>query len=149
MIGHPEVILIVDDEALDLDLMRRALADFAGFTVWDADRFDSAMKLFHDHSGQIDLLLVDVSLPGRNGVELAKELLREKPDLKVLFISGHVGAEVIRFYGLPATDRHLLQKPFKAADLIARVRETLQSGEPLPRLGPRPNVAESKAQRGK
>ena len=148
MIGQP-TILIVDDEALDIDLMRRALADFAGFTVMEADAADRAVQVFHEHSGQIDLLLADVSLPGRNGIELAKELLREKPDLKVLFISGHVGAEVIRFYGLPATDRHFLQKPFKAGDLTAKVKQILDSGERLPWLEPSSNTIESKSSNGK
>ena len=39
-------------------------------------------------------------------VELAKELLRRKPALRILFISGHVGSEVIRFYGMRTSDQH-------------------------------------------
>jgi len=123
-------ILLIDDERSDIERMRGELED-AGFTVLAAESYQEALEVFQAHSSEIDALVVDVSLPGQNGVELAKALLRRSQDLRVLFVSGHVGAEVIRFYGLPATDRHFLQKPIRQGDLTARVKELLQSSEPL------------------
>ena len=125
------VILVVDDEPLDVDLIRRILTG-AGFRVIDADRYDSALREFEESQSQIYLVLVDVSLPGKNGVELAKQLVKRKPGLRVLFVSGHVGLEVVRFYGMRPTDRHFLQKPFRSETLLERVRQILKSSELAP-----------------
>ena len=54
---------------------------------------------------------------------------KRKSDLRVLFVSGHVGAEVCRFHGLEPSTLHFLGKPFKAADLLARVAQVLDSPE--------------------
>ena len=129
-------VLVVDDEASDATLMRESLTS-AGFAVIEADDYPSALRVFDARRHDIDLLLADVSLPGRTGIDLARALLRSKPELKVLFISGHVGAEVIRFHGLPASDRHFLQKPFTTAELVTRVQEILESREPLDWLEPK------------
>ena len=131
MSDDSRVILVVDDEPLDVELIRRVLTG-GGFQVLDADNYDSALRVFDEAHSGIDLVLVDVSLPGKNGVELAKELVKRKPGLRLLFVSGHVGFEVVRFYGMRTSDRHFLQKPFRSEVLLARVRETLQSSELLP-----------------
>jgi DNA-binding response OmpR family regulator len=114
-----------------VEFLKRVLIG-AGFIVHDASSYDEAIRAFDYHNEEIDLLLVDVSLPGRNGVELARELLRRKSDLRLLFVSGHVGAEVIRFYGMQTTDRHFLQKPFTSTALIARIQEIMQSPTDAP-----------------
>jgi DNA-binding response OmpR family regulator len=129
-------ILLIDDEPIDIEAMRRILEP-QGFTVWSGGNHDDAQQLFQEHSEAIDLLLVDVSLPGRSGVEIASDLLRRKPDLRVLFVSGYVGAEVIRFHGLPATDIHFLRKPFRADELVKRVSDVLKSNEPMRWIDPR------------
>ena len=77
------------------------------------------------------MLLVDVSLPGNTGYELAKTALAQKPGVRVLLMSGPTGAEVCKFYGMPATDVHFLEKPFRPLDLLARVKFVLESNEPL------------------
>jgi DNA-binding response OmpR family regulator len=122
MMDSSRTALIVDDERLDVEFLKRVLTG-AGFTVYGAASSDEAVRLFDFQNEEIDLLLVDVSLPGRNGVELAKELLKRKPNLRLLIASGHVGAEVIRFYGMQTTDRHFLQKPFTSTALLARTSE--------------------------
>ncbi len=111
--------------------MRRSL-NAAGFVVFDAENAAEAIQRFEMHRDEIDMLVTDISLPGRNGVELAQALLRRRSQLKVLFVSGHVGAEVIRFYGFAATDQHFLKKPFRDQEFVARVREILSSKESLP-----------------
>jgi two-component system, cell cycle sensor histidine kinase and response regulator CckA len=136
MTKNSATVLVVDDEAPDRDFIRRAL-NSVNFDVLGADGYDSAAQLFDSRREDIDLLLTDVSLPGKTGIELARALLRSKPGLKVLFVSGHVGAEVIRFHGLPASDHHFLQKPFRADVLIARVRGLLNSADPLDWLEPK------------
>src|SRR5262245_50162009 len=100
-----ENILVIDDEPIDADTMRRIL-EARGFQVSIGHNYDDALRAFQSHNAEIDLLIVDVSLPGRNGVDIASQLLKRKPDLKVLFVSGYVGAEVIRFYGVSTNDVH-------------------------------------------
>ena len=130
MTNHNKGVLLVDDEPADLSVARQALEN-GGFTVFTASAFESALQVFHDRQSEIALAIMDVSLPGRNGVELAKQLLAVRPDLRLLFVSGHVGASVIRFYGIDATDEHFLQKPFEPAALVRRAEQALRVGKPL------------------
>jgi len=123
-------VLVVDDEAADRALMRDIL-ESRGHKVWEASDYDNATASFEKHRSEIDLLLLDVSLPTRNGCELARALLRKKPDVKVLFVSGDAGAKVIRFYGLGTTDLHFLRKPLRGTVLCARIQQVLQSDNPL------------------
>jgi CheY-like chemotaxis protein len=138
MSDNTETILIVDDEIADLAMMREIL-EKVGYQVLAADHFQSALATFLTQRDQIDATIVDVSLPGRNGCELARELLKLAPGLKILFVSGHVGAEVIRFYGIPAADIHFLQKPFAPPDLLHSLSQVLNSPEPLVWLSPESN----------
>jgi two-component system, cell cycle sensor histidine kinase and response regulator CckA len=124
-------VLVVDDETEDLAAVREALQTAGGFTVFTAGNFDEAAGVFQERSVAIDLAILDVTLPGKNGVEVAKHLLAIKPGLRILFASGHVGAEVIRFYGIEAGDEHFLQKPFTTAALLPKVRQVLQSSNLL------------------
>ena len=142
MTDNTRTVLVVDDEASDIAFISKALQS-AGLGVLESDSYDSAVQLFDARHDEIGLLLADVSLPGKTGIELARVLLRRKRDLKVLFVSGHVGAEVIRFHGLPASDRHFLQKPFRAEDLADRAKELLESTDPLDWLEPGKNGATS------
>jgi len=88
----------------------------------------------------VDLLIADVALPERNGCELAKHLLGIEPQLGVLFVSGFVGYEVCKQYGIPVSDLHFLPKPFVARELVARVDEILNS----PRNSPFPVPGEGR-----
>jgi len=126
-------ILVVDDESADINAMRRALETARQYTIFVASNYAEAADVFSIHGDAIVLALLDVTLPGKNGVELAKHLLEVKPSLRVVFVSGHVGASVIRFYGINAGDEHFLQKPFDGATLLRRVRRALESQKPLQR----------------
>lgn len=119
-------ILLIDDEPIDREMMREALRN-EGFDTVEGANYDEGADLFRSHESDIALAIIDVSLPGRNGCELAKTILQIRPGTKVLFISGHVGAEVIRFYGIKGTSENFLRKPFKAPELIERVHTALAS----------------------
>jgi len=121
----------VDDEAVDQQTIRHILESGGRFRVLTAENYDQALAAVADRWDELDLALLDVALPGKNGVELAKQLLSRRPDLPILFISGHVGASVIRFYGIDASERHFLQKPFEGQKLLERVQDLMSSGEPL------------------
>ena len=123
-------ILCIDDEAIDVAAISRIL-EREGFEVLSGNSYDEALQIFAKKSADIGLALLDVSLPGKTGIELAHTLLRIKPNLKILFVSGYVGAEVIRMHGMSLRDRHFLRKPFQADELVSRVLESLKSSEPL------------------
>lgn len=129
----PVTVLLVDDEADDRALVGQALRS-SGYTVLEADNFQQCVEVFEEGRGAVQLLIADISLPDGNGCDLALLLWSRQPDLRVLFVSGHVGAEVCRFYGLEVTDSHFLRKPFKAKELVARVRQVLSDSETFPRL---------------
>lgn len=115
-------ILLIDDEPNDLQAICEILQN-AGYSVVSGSNYFQGVRMFERHGA--DLIVVDVALPQRNGFELARELSRSAPYLKVLFISAYSGAELLRFYGISMEDRHFLAKPFTAEDLKARVREVL------------------------
>jgi DNA-binding response OmpR family regulator len=126
-------ILLVDDEEGDLDLARNALRG-AGYKVVCASSYAEAMGMFEAHRDKLDLIVADVSLPDGNGCELALALWKQAPGLRPLFVSGHVGAEVCRFYGLDVADSHFLSKPYTPEALVERVRQVLDAREPFPKL---------------
>jgi DNA-binding response OmpR family regulator len=102
------------------------------YRVLQAEDSTSALRIADQQRRPIDLLVTDISLPGANGCELAHQLLKRWPDLKVLFVSGHVGAEVCQYYGIPVTNEFFLRKPFTPAELVGRVEQVLESTERLP-----------------
>lgn len=128
-----ETILLVDDEDKDLRPMAEALAE-QGYSVLKGTSYDSAVRVFEQQDEPIALLVTDISLPGKNGCELAKAIFKLDPQVKVLFISGHVGAEVCKFYGIPVSDLHFLRKPFNPAELVTRVEKVLRSRETIKTL---------------
>lgn len=123
-----ETILIVDDEETDRTVLRRIL-ESKGHIVLEADTYQRALSVFENNCDSIALLLTDISLPGGSGCELWMGMRKRNLKLNVLFVSGHVGSEVLRFHGLEPSDLHFLGKPFKAADLLARVTQVLGSPE--------------------
>ena len=139
MAEYQRLILLVDDEASVRGVMRDALVR-AGFTVAEAGDYNEAFQASEGLLESVELLIADVSLPGRNGCELANELRRQRPDLTCLFISGYTGAEVCRAYGVGLTDVEFLAKPFDPGELVERVQLLLDGPTPTtnPRLLPKP-----------
>ncbi|MCU1274065.1 MAG: response regulator receiver protein [Bryobacterales bacterium] len=128
-----QTILVIDDEASDREMMAEILQR-EGYTVLEANAYEDALMVFHRNREVVDLIVSDISLPGGNGCELAIAMRKQKSDVRMLFVSGHVGAEVCRFYGLELSDLHFLRKPFSATDLLSRVRRILNCTEAFPEL---------------
>jgi two-component system cell cycle sensor histidine kinase/response regulator CckA len=130
MFENMETILLVDDELEDLMTMRRAL-ESNGYRVLEAGRYDQAVKLTEQNGQEIDILVTDISLPGTNGCELARYVLKARPNIRLLFVSGHTGAEICRHYGIPVSDLHFMRKPIRIGEFVLRVREILASQQRL------------------
>ena len=89
-------ILLVDDESVDLYVMQRSL-EKAGYRVFAAEHAEQALAELLAHASEIDMLVTDISLPGKTGLELARDCLRVSPELKILFVSGWTGAEFLDY----------------------------------------------------
>lgn len=124
------VILLVDDEASDREGIGTVLKE-NGYRILEADSYRSAMEIFNANRLLVDLLVADISLPDGNGCAMALEMRRQRPDLRILFISFHVGAEICRYYGIETPEYQFLKKPFDERALTSRVRRILGEAEPL------------------
>jgi two-component system, cell cycle sensor histidine kinase and response regulator CckA len=123
-----ETILVVEDEYALRLVVRRALAE-AGYTVLLAANGDEAVGLCETYTGDIHLLLTDVVMPGMSGSALARELLKTRPTLAVLYVSGYVDNMLDQRAEL-STEVHFLGKPFTGADIKCKVREVLDRRRP-------------------
>ncbi len=116
-----ETILLVEDEERLCKLVEYVLTG-NGYQVLTAHNGSEALDLARRYKGRIDLLLTDVVMPQMRGSELARQLLLDRPSLRVLFMSGYV-EEAQKGDLLSRGD--FIQKPFVTANLSRRVRELL------------------------
>ncbi|HCC57954.1 MAG TPA: hybrid sensor histidine kinase/response regulator [Solibacterales bacterium] len=121
--GGSESILLVEDEAVVRDLVRLMLTK-NGYQVTDAGDAKEAIRIFQKSAADFDLLLTDVIMPHMNGRELATRLTAERPELRVIFMSGYTDDMLAR-HGVLAEDVLLLQKPFTPEALSKVVRAAL------------------------
>jgi len=120
-----ETILLVEDEEVVRRLARHIL-EAQGYEVMEATEGVAAIGLSQRHTGPIHLLLTDVVMPGMNGRELARQVARLRPDMRILYMSGHVDNPIGDGYA-PGTGTDFLQKPFSPASLVTKVRRTLDA----------------------
>ena len=92
----------------------------------EASSGDEALALFESHDGEIDLLLTDIVMPEMGGADLASELLRRDPHLKVLFVSGY-SPDIGILGEVSGKGIELMQKPFSRDGLSRTVRAVLDS----------------------
>jgi hypothetical protein len=115
-------LLLVDDNAELRSTMRRHLAR-AGYHVLLGCDSSDALEVLHRHPGPVDLVISDVVLTGRSGIDLLATLRLERPDLPALALSGHAPDSALGW--LREHDVPVLHKPFSAHELERRVRELL------------------------
>jgi PAS domain S-box-containing protein len=129
-----ETVLVVEDEDGVRELLWKILTEH-GHTVLEARHGREALSVAQDYEHPIHLLLSDVVMPEMGAGELADQLLKERPETKVLFISGYTDDEIVR-RGVSQKDRAFIQKPFSPEELMRKVREVLDtnnvSGEKTP-----------------
>jgi DNA-binding response OmpR family regulator len=115
-------VLVVEDEPGILDFVRRGL-EAAGFSVRTAlDGIEGERLALKEHP---DLVVLDLMLPGRAGLEILRSLRRERPALPVIVLTAR-GKIEDRVAGLDAGAVDYLSKPFSLAELVARVRAQLR-----------------------
>jgi PAS domain S-box-containing protein len=118
-----ETILVVEDDA-EVRKLAAEMLSRQGYTVLEAASGSEALRLWRKHAGTIELLLSDVVMPLMAGPELAATLRAERPDLKVLYMSGYP-EEVMGKHGLTASEATFIHKPFTSDALVHAVRLVL------------------------
>jgi CheY-like chemotaxis protein len=123
-----ERVLVVDDEPTVRIMVTEVLEDLGYHAVEAADGRAGLQIL---NSGlPIDLLITDVGLPGgMNGRQMADAARVQRPDLKVLFITGYAESSVFE-NGPTHEGMHVLTKPFSVDNLARRVRELIEQRGP-------------------
>ncbi|MBC8116141.1 MAG: PAS domain S-box protein, partial [Candidatus Saccharimonas sp.] len=120
-----ETVLVVEDADALRELTRRLLSTL-GYTVLVAANADQATKLF-DENPAIDVLLTDVVMPGPSGPDLSQQLMKRRPWLKVVYMSGYTDEAIVQ-HGVLQPGIAFLHKPFTAGALGRKIREALDRG---------------------
>ena len=105
-----------------------------GYQVLEAPDGAKALEIAAAHEGAIDLLVTDVVMPRLSGREVATRLSAERPDLKVLYISGYTDDSIFR-HGVLEGGVAFLQKPFNLKALAQKIREVFDSRPAAPVAG--------------
>ena len=117
---HRTVLLVEDEPALR-KLTRKMLVEL-GLTVLEAENAAHAIDIAKQTETPIDLLLTDVVMPGMNGCALAELFSLQRPEMRVLYMSGYPD-EVLATHGVTGTKLPILRKPFTRAELTRWVED--------------------------
>lgn len=119
-------ILLIDDEEM-IRITGRRMLESVGFEVAVADGGTAALELFRDQHGQVDLVILDLSMPVMDGVECFFELRKIDADVRVLICTGHgshAGSRTILDNGAVGT----VNKPFELHQIADAVSEAIGAG---------------------
>ena len=112
-------VLIVDDEEPIRQLERRIL-ESGGYQVLEAARAVDAFALLQGHPIRVDLLIADLLMPDIGGEEMARRIRRDRPEIKVLYVTGHID-ELMDERSTLWEGEAFLDKPFSAKALLEAV----------------------------
>jgi PAS domain S-box-containing protein len=118
-----ETILVLEDDSAVRSVITRILS-VQGYKTIEAANGDDALREFEKHGGSIDLVILDVVMPGKNGKEVFDEMARVRPATKAIFMSGYTG-DVVIDKGVERENVDFLQKPLSLNMLLEKVREVL------------------------
>jgi two-component system, cell cycle sensor histidine kinase and response regulator CckA len=119
-----ESVLVVDDEPVILALCQNILT-LGAYNVLGMTSAEDAIRFCENHlSTTIDLALIDVMMPGMNGIELANRILHDRPTTKIVLMSGFGPRDIARVAGGNNPYR-IIWKPFKAKSLLRMVENAL------------------------
>jgi PAS domain S-box-containing protein len=125
--GSPaqETILLVEDEHQVRRLVERTLKQ-QGYTLLTASNGAEAVRVSRDYAEQIQLLLTDVVMPEMGGREAAAAILHQRPDVKVIYMSGY-SEELVRLQGGLTDSAAFIAKPFAPDELRRVIRDVLDA----------------------
>ncbi len=121
--GGSETILLAEDDSAVRNVVSRILRR-AGYQVLEAENGQIALDIFAEHGDRIDLALLDLVMPVVGGPEVAREIQRVRPAVRILFNTGYSEDAILGRLG-PDSKAPLLMKPHDPRDLLVSVRELL------------------------
>jgi CheY-like chemotaxis protein len=122
-VAKAKSILLVEDEEELRQLITKALC-LRGYTVFEAATGKRALDIFYEKGGNFRLSLIDVELPDMNGPKLGNRLLSQKPDLRIVYMSGYEIKNLRKSLKFPKPLK-FLKKPYRLETLLRTVSECL------------------------
>ncbi len=123
---RPANVLLVEDEDAVRVFAARALKS-KGYKVFEARTGEQALEMLKEQAS-VDIMVTDMMMPGMDGGTLARMVRAERPEIKILLISGY-SEEVARGDIVDTTNFHFLPKPFSLGQLTAKVKDVLKEAE--------------------
>ncbi|MBL9204450.1 MAG: response regulator [Opitutaceae bacterium] len=123
----PTGVMIVDDEAPICSMVAEILSS-SGYSVWQATSGAKALEIWGNHHREIGLILLDVVMPGMDGLTLLAALRRQKPNADIVLVSGRLDEDT-RWLA-SESGCHYLPKPFEVSDLTQLTRDLLGPATP-------------------
>ncbi len=120
-----KAILIIEDDISILRGLKDNLS-FEGYEILTSSDGQEGLQMAIDN--QIDMLLLDIMLPGINGYNICQKLKKEKPDLPIIIISAR-GTEIDKVIGLDFGADDYITKPFSIPELLARIRAVFRRSQ--------------------
>jgi two-component system cell cycle sensor histidine kinase/response regulator CckA len=121
--GGTETVIVAEDDAQVRELIKEVLEGL-GYKVMEAEDGEDALKVFNENKDRIQLLILDVVMPKKNGKEVYNEIGKVRPDIKAIFISGY-NADIIHQKGILEEGLDFISKPILPDELLRKVREVL------------------------
>lgn len=118
-----ETVLVAEDNASVREMVSKILTDH-GYKVIEAVDGEDAVNKFKENKDQIELLLLDVVMPGKDGKKAYDEITRMAPGIKALFLSGYTN-DIVNRKIVQEKDLEFIHKPVSPITLLARIREIL------------------------
>jgi hypothetical protein len=128
-----ETILLVEDDEMVRNLVRETLQR-GGYRILDAPGPIEAKRMSEQFKQPIHLMITDVVMPKVSGRDLADQLGKKRPDMKVLYMSGYTDNAILN-NGILQKEVAFLQKPFTPAALTEKVRDVLESDQRTRKAG--------------
>ena len=125
-----ETVLVIEDQPEVRRLIERTLSR-RGYAVVAAADGAEALAVAHAHSGPLHVLLTDVVLPGASGREIARQLIAERAQLRVVYMSGYTDDTIVH-HGVLEPGLAFIQKPFTGEALLRKLREVMDAPLPPP-----------------
>ncbi|MBI5094823.1 MAG: PAS domain S-box protein [Candidatus Hydrogenedentes bacterium] len=119
-----ETILLVEDDPLVRSITVEALTAI-GYNVLDAQDGSAALEMAREHPATIHVLVTDVVMPQMSGQQVAREIVRARPETKVLFMSGYTEDAILR-QGVLEGEISFLHKPFTPSILANKLRAVIE-----------------------
>jgi two-component system cell cycle sensor histidine kinase/response regulator CckA len=118
-----EIVLLAEDEPMVRTLTKSVLEEF-GYTVIEAEDGADAVDKFQENKDRIQLIVLDVIMPRKNGKEAYDIIKSIRPDIKALFMSGYAG-DILSSRGILNEKLCFVSKPLTQSVLLQKVREVL------------------------